>query len=265
MEKSRENSVFREKYGPYALVAGASYGLGGAYAEALAERGMNLILMARDKDRLMTSAARLTEQYPVDVITFAADLADYEKVKNFISGLEVSIGLLVYNAAYAPIGPFEKMSEEQLALSAAVNVRTPLLLTKLLSQKMIQNKKGGIVLMSSLAGIQGSPNLAAYAATKAFNAILAESLWNELRPHGVDVVGCCAGAVLTPGYSQAKSKTAPGALPAEIVAEQALKALGHGPITVPGNLNKFVKFLMVRILPRRAAISIMARNTGSLS
>jgi len=257
---------FKEKYGPYALVAGGSYGLGGAYAEALAKRGLNLILLARQQERLEAAAARLREQYSIDVKTFAVDLADYEKTKNFIATLDVSIGLLVYNAAYAPIGLFENTGEDQLAQATAVNVRAPLLLSKLLSGPMIKNRRGGIVLMSSLAGVQGSPNLATYAATKAFNAILAEGLWKELQPHGIQVIGCCAGAILTPGYQQAeKSKKAPGTLTAEKVAEQTLRALERGPIIVPGGLNKFVRFLMARLMPRRIAINIMAQNTGGLS
>jgi short-subunit dehydrogenase len=260
------NVYFKEKYGPYALVAGASYGLGGAYAEALAKRGLNLVLAARERERLESTASRLREQYSVDVKALAVDLADYEKAKKLITALDVTIGLLVYNAAYAPIGLFETMSEDQLALAAAVNVKAPLLLSKLLSAPMIKNRRGGIVLMSSLAGVQGSPKLAAYAATKAFNAILAESLWKELQPHGIDVVGCCAGAILTPGYRQAeKNKQAPGTLAAEKVAEQALRALGHGPIVVPGGFNKFVRFLMARFFSRRMAINIMAQNTGGLS
>jgi short-subunit dehydrogenase len=259
-------TLFRQKYGPYALVAGASYGLGEAYAEALARRGMNLVLMARGQEQLEATATRLKEQYSVDVISIAADLADYEKAKSLLSGLNVSIGLLVYNAAFAPIGLFETKSEEQLALAAAVNVKAPLLLTKFLSSRMIQNRRGGIVLMSSLAGVQGSPNLATYAATKAFNTVLAEGLWKELRPHNIDVVGCVAGAILTPGYRQAENKkTAPGTLPASRVAEAALNALGKGPTVVPGGLNKFVRFLMARLLPRRLAIDIMAKNTGGLS
>jgi short-subunit dehydrogenase len=257
---------FKERYGPYALVAGGSSGLGEAYAEALARRGLNLILQAREKVRLESTANRLKEQYSVDVISFAVDLADYEKVKNFLTTLDVSIGLLVYNAAYAPIGLFENQSEDQLSLAVAVNVKAPLLLSKLLSASMIQNRRGGIVLMSSLAGIQGSPRLAAYAATKAFNAILAEALWKELQPHGIDVIGCCAGAILTPGYQRAeKSKIAPGTLKAEQVAEQTLRALGKGPIIVPGGFNKFVRFLMTRLVSRRMAINIMAQNTGGLS
>ena len=258
--------LFREKYGPWALVAGASYGLGGAYAEALARRGLNLVLLARGKEQLEAAASRLRELYRVDVICHAVDLADYAKTRDIIAGLNVPIGLLVYNAAYAPIGLFENTSEEQLALAAAVNVRTPLLLAKLLSVEMIRRGQGGIVLMSSLAGGQGSPRLQTYAATKAFNAVLAEGLWRELRPRGVDVIGCVAGAILTPGYRQAeKAKAAPGTLSAARVVEHTLDALGKGPIVVPGAVNKIARFVMTRLLPRRAAIAMMDKNTGGLS
>ncbi|HPS35710.1 MAG TPA: SDR family NAD(P)-dependent oxidoreductase, partial [Oscillospiraceae bacterium] len=199
-----KTAPFKEKYGPYALVAAGSDGLGFAYAEAIAKRGLNLVLIARQQERLKAAAARLRDTYNIDVIAVAADMADFENVKQQIVALNVSIGLLIYNAAYAPIGLFENTGEDRLALAAAVNVKAPLLLTKLLSEPMIQQKRGGIVLMSSLAGGQGSPNLATYAATKSFNAILAEGLWKELKPHGVDVIACCAGAILTPGYQQAE-------------------------------------------------------------
>ena len=269
MKTSKKYMQFRNKYGPYALVAGGSSGLGAAFAESLARWGLNLILTAREKDRLEATAARLREKYSAEVLTFAADLADYENVKKLIDDLisqKKSIGLLVYNAAFAPIGLFENTGEDQLSLAAAVNVKTPLLLTKYLSAPMIKNKKGGIVLMSSLAGSQGSPNLAAYAATKAFNAILAEGLWKELKPRGVDVIGCCAGAILTPGYQQAeKTGQAPGTMTAEDVAEQTLNALGKGPIVIPGGINKIGRFVLTRLLTRKAAIDIMSKNTGGLS
>jgi short-subunit dehydrogenase len=178
----------------------------------------------------------------------------------------VSIGLLVYNAAYAPIGLFENIGEEQLAQVSAVNVRTPLLLTKFVSARMIEKRRGGIILMSSLAGAQGSPKLAAYASTKAFNMILAEGLWKELRPHGIDVISCCAGAILTSGYQQAeKAQTAPGALSPEMVAERTVRALGHGPVVIPGGLNKFARFLMTRLMSRKAAVTMMSKNTRGLS
>ncbi len=256
---------FKQKYGPYALVAGGSDGLGFAFAEAIARRGLNLVLLARQAERLEAAAVRLRETYHIDVAAFAVDLADYDRVKAIVDGLSVSIGLFVYNAAYAPIGLFAEKSEEQLALAAAVNVGTPLLLTKKLSESMLAQKKGGIVLMSSLAGSQGSPNLAAYAATKAFNAVLAEGLWAELKPRGVDVLGCVAGAILTPGYQKAgNAKQAPGTLPADKVAEAALKALGKRPIVIPGGVNKIGRFVLTRVLSRKAAIKLMSKNTGGL-
>jgi short-subunit dehydrogenase len=261
-----KTTQFKEKYGQYALVAGGSDGLGFAFAEAIARRGLNLVLIARQEDRLKAAAARLKEMYEIDVISISADMADYENVKKIINTLKVSIGLLVYNAAFAPIGLFENTSEDHLALAAAVNVKAPLLLTKLLSVSMIKQKRGGIVLMSSLAGAQGSPNIAAYAATKSFNAILAEGLWKELKPHGIDVLACCAGAILTPGYQQAKeTKPALGTLRANEVAEQTLNALGRGPIVIPGAINKIGRFVLTRLLSRKAAIDIMSKNTGGLS
>ena len=266
IKNNKKKLPFREKYGPYALVAGGSSGLGEAFAEALAERGLNLVLIARRKEELNSTADRLRERYSVDVKTAPANMADFENIKNIIAELNVSVGLLVYNAAFSPIGAFENTSEEHLALAAAVNVKTPLLLAKLLAAPMIQNSRGGIVLMSSLAGGQGCPKLAAYTATKAFNTVLAEGLWKEFRPYGIDVIGCCAGAILTPGYKQAaKSKAAPGSMEAREVAEQTLKALGTGPVVIPGKINKIARFLMTRLLSRKAAINMMEKNTGGLS
>jgi short-subunit dehydrogenase len=261
----RKLEQFRTKYGPCALVCGASEGLGAAYAEALAKRGLNLALIARKKDMLEDLAKELKEKYPVEVVCLPVDLRDYERVKHCIGALEVPVGLLVYNAAYCPIGPFEETSEEQLSRLIAVNITGPLLLARLLSESMIKNHRGGIVLMSSLAGGQGSPRLASYAASKAFNAILAEGLWKEFKPHGIDVIASCAGAVLTPGYRQAQHARAPGTLPAAAVAEKTLNMLGKSPVTVPGGINKAAHFLMTRVLPRKLAIVIMSNNTGALS
>lgn len=257
---------FGERYGPYALVAGGSIGLGAAFAEAIARRGVNLVLVARNEARLEETAARLREAHRVEVIAVAADMADWGGVKARVSALDVEIGLLVYDAAFAPIGLFADTSEDDLALAAAVNVNAPLLLTRLLAEPMIERGRGGVVLMSSLAGGQGSPNLATYAATKSFNVILAEGLWKELKPRGIDVLACVAGAISTPGYKAAESaKPAPGTMIPEVVAETALKALGRGPVVVPGATNKVGRFVMTRLLSRRAAIGIMARNTGGLS
>jgi short-subunit dehydrogenase len=240
--------------------------LGASFAEGLARRGLNLVLLARNADQLNETAAQLRESFGVEVVAIAADVADFDNLAAKLADLGLEIGLLVYDAAYAPIGQFQGLTADQLARVTDVNVRGPLLLTKLLSAPMIARGRGGIVLMSSLAGSQGSPNLAAYAASKSFNAVLAEGLWHELKPHGIDVLACLAGAILTPGYSQAEGgKPAPGTMKAADVAEQTLNALGRGPIVIPGPVNKLARFALTRLMSRRAAIGIMSRNTGGLS
>jgi len=257
---------FKYKYGPWALVAGASEGLGAAYAEALAKRGLNLILIARRSEKLEILSNKLRNNYPVEIKYQALDLADFGQTKQFVSQLDLNIGLLIYNAAYAPIGYFENIPEDNLEKIIDVNIKAPLLLTRLMLPKMIEKGKGGIVLMSSLAGTQGSPKIATYAASKAFNAILAEGLWHELKGKGIDVLASCAGAIITPGYKNAQnSKDAPGTLDANKVAEATLKSLGKGPTTIPGFTNKMAHFFMGRLFPRKLAISIMDKNTKDLS
>ena len=257
---------FKTKYGPWALVAGASEGLGAAFAETLAKRGLNLILIARRLDKLAELAAELKNTYKIEVNYYAVDLADFQQPKLLVSQLEFPIGLLVYNAAYAPIGYFEDIAEEDLSKIVDVNIKTPLLLSKLVSTNMISRGKGGIVLMSSLAGTQGSPKIATYAASKAFNIILAEGIWHELRKHGIDVLATCAGAITTPGYKTAQNtKDALGTLDANTVAKTTLNALGKGPKVVPGFTNKLAHFFMGRIFSRKLAINIMNKNTKDLT
>ena len=257
---------FKNKYGPWALIAGASEGLGAAFARALADRGLNLLLIARRLNKLEVLAKELKADYQIEVEVQSVDLSDFDTVKKVVTDFKDSIGLLVYNAAFAPIGYIEDLEEVNLSRIVDVNIRTPLLLTKLMSSRMIANKRGGIVLMSSLAGAQGSPKIATYAASKAFNAILAEGIWKELEKYQIDVMASCAGAISTPGFNKASTgKDAPGTLTANEVAEDTLNALGKGPTIIPGFTNKLAYFFMNRIFPRKWAISIMNKNTKDLS
>ena len=257
---------FNSKYGPWALIAGASEGLGAAFAMALADRGLHLVLIARRQEKLEALAHQLRSLYKVKVKVHSQDLSDFKSVKKLICQYDKTIGLFVYNAAYSPIGYFEDIPEESLGQIIDVNIKTPLLLSKLISTEMIKRRKGGIVLMSSLAGYQGSPKIATYAASKAFNAVLAEGLWNELKKHNIDVLASCAGAISTPGYKNAQNtKDAPGTLSPKKVAESTLNTLGSGPTAIPGFTNKMAHFFMNRIFPRKWAISIMDKNTKDLS
>jgi short-subunit dehydrogenase len=178
---------------------------------------------------------------------------------------ELDIGLAVYNAAHAPIGELLSRPVDDLLRVIDVNIRGPLVFARTLAPKMAARGHGGIVLMSSLAGYQGAPRIATYAASKAFNIVLGEGLWSELKPHGIDVVVSTAGAIRTPGYAKAATKDAPGTLDADMVANLTLDALGHGPVVVPGAVNRLARFVLGRMLPRRAAINIFARSTKDLS
>jgi short-subunit dehydrogenase len=257
---------FTERYGTWALIAGASEGLGAAYAKALAERGMNLFLVARRRVLLDQLAERLRGSFNVEVRCCEGDLADpafLETLHATCSGLE--IGLIVCNAAQAPIGEFASRDVGELMRVVDVNVRAPVALLRAFLPDMTARGRGAVVIMTSLTGNQGTPRIAAYAASKAFARVLAESLWFELKDHGIDVVACCAGAVRTPGYAMAAGKDAPGTLDAEKVVERALRALGHGPVVIPGFVNRVATVFMTRLLPRRTAIAIMGTSTDSLA
>jgi hypothetical protein len=258
--------AFVSRYGPWAVVAGASEGLGAAFAEALAARGMNLVLLARRADLLAGVKDRLGTGKRIEIRTEACDLGRPELprvLEELTRGLEV--GVAIYNAAYAPVGDVLERSTDELLRVVDVNVRGPLLFARTLAPAMAARGRGGIVLMSSMAGFQGAPRIATYAASKAFNIVLGEGLWRELAPRGVDVVVSCAGAIRTPGYRKSAKVDAPGTLDAFVVAEQTLNALGHGPTVVPGATNRLARFLLGRLLPRRTAISIMASNTRGLT
>ncbi len=257
---------FPKRYGPWAVIAGASEGLGAAFAEALAMRGQNLVLVARRPALLDALAAKLRAERGVDIKTVACDLAEpsfMEVILRETAGLEV--GVAVYNAAYAPVGPLLDRPLDELLRVIDVNVRGPLSFAHGLAPGMVARGRGGVVLMSSLAGFQGSPRIATYAASKAFIRVLGESLWGELRPKGVDVVVSCAGAIRTPGYQQSAKKDAPGTLDADRVAEQTLAALGHGPLIVPGVVNKLASVLVGRLFPRATAVSLMKAATKNLT
>jgi hypothetical protein len=253
---------FAERYGPWAVVAGASEGIGAAFARALAARGLNLVLVARRAAPL----AELAGALPVETVTVPADLATpagLDALDRATAGLEV--GLVVANAAYAPIGRFVELDRAQADRAVALNCTAPVWLAHRYLPAMVSRGRGGFVLMSSLAGLQGVPRLAVYAASKSFGAVLAEGLWAELHGSGVDVVGCLAGAVSTPGLAASKPRPAPGTRTPEKVVEAALRGLGGGPRVVPGALMRFSAVVMGRLLPRRAAIAVIGRASGDVA
>jgi short-subunit dehydrogenase len=256
---------FRARYGPWALVAGASEGLGAEFATQLASRGLNLVLIARRGDLLESLSARLRQEYAVEVRAVTLDLARDDLASAAAEAIgELEIGLLVYNAALSMIGPYFTISLEDHLREVAINCRAPMTLAYLLGQPMLKRGHGGILLMSSLGGAQGSALLVNYTATKAYNRLLAEGLWDELRQQGVDVLTCCPPAVSTPGYLASAPKGAMSALTPRVVVEEALASLGKGPVIIPGWTYRLANVLMQRVLPRKSTIKLMGRVTRGM-
>ena len=264
----RRDISFAARYGPWALVAGASEGIGAAFAEAIAQRGVNVALVARRGPPLEALADRLTADHHVETLRIAADLANgIDAIPAALGDREV--GIVVANAALSLLGPF--LSEPLAAhlQEIDINCRAPLALAHEFGHHMVLRRRGGIILMSSLAGFQGGPNIANYAATRAYTAILAEGLWAELRHHGVDVLACCAGATTTPGLSSSNywssRRFAPRAQHPREVAEEALVALGTRPSHVTGRGNRLATLVMRRLIPRQLTIQLMEAATEGLS
>jgi len=259
---------FVNRYGPWGLVAGASQGLGAAYARELARRGLSVVLIARRSEPLQALGREIERDFGVAARPVTVDLSS----PDFLSVIEretrdLAVGLLVYNAAFSNGGLFLDRSPESLLKVIDTDCRAPLLLTRHFAGQMRERHRGGIILMSSLTAFNGSPGLAAYGATKGFNLVLGEGLWYELRRAGIDLTVCCAGAVRTPGYEAsvaAKSSFPPVLEPAK-VAREAVRALGRRMIVIPGSFNRAVSFLMRRLLPRRTTVRIMGEAVDSLS
>lgn len=261
--------TLKQKYGQLAMVAGASQGIGAAFSKYLAAEGMDLVLIARGKEVLDHLANSLIKEYFIDVTCIYCDLSDSSAIniiQQDVQGKEIN--LLVYNAALSYIGPFEKNSLEHHNQIAQTNMITPMNMLQLFGGRMIKKGTGAVILMASLAGFQGSGYLAAYAASKAFNRVLAESLWYEWKSKGVDVIGCCAGAISTPNFIESNSEKAslfaPRVQRPEEVVVECFKQLGKKPSFISGRGNKIASFIMQKILSRKMAINIMGDNTRKM-
>jgi uncharacterized protein len=254
---------FCAHYGPWGLIAGASQGLGAEYARQLAEIGLNLVIVARRADVLAALADDLRRRFPVQVRPVACDLSGGDAAAQVAAQTaDLEVGLLVYNAALAPVAPFFDLPLDEHLRAVATNVQTPLALAYLFGKAMRARRRGGIVLMSSLSAAQGSALISNYAATKAYNQVLAEGLWDELRQDGVDVLASLPASIATPGYladlpGDRHSPTQ--AMAPQQVAAETLAALGKQPTVVPGLSNRLAAFTMRHLFPRRSAIRLMGR------
>ena len=251
---------FKQRYGEWAIVAGASDGLGACYAEQLAERGLNLVLIARRTDLLSTLQQDLSQKYGVQIKTLTLDLLELNAAETIIDKTsDLEVGLLVFNAAFSRVGALHQHPIEEHLREIDINVRVPLILIHHFSKAMLERKRGGVLLMSSLSAFQGSAYISTYAASKSFQIVLAEGLWEEWRSQGVDALVCVAGAIRTPTYMSSQPRRQRAMMEPADVAREALAALGKQPYVIPGVGNKLASFFMRHLLPRKLTIRLMGR------
>jgi uncharacterized protein len=228
------------KYGPYALIAGGSEGVGAEFALLLAAAGVNLVLVARTTDALEQTADQC-RQHGAEVRTVQADLSAADACARIAAATaELEIGLLILVAgANTHSKEFLDGDLTEFQRVIDLNVSTPLALVHHYGQAMRSRRRGGIVLLGSLAGYLGSARHTVYGGVKAFTRIFAEGLWLELREHGVDVLELVLGVTRTPAMERiGLNFDAPGIVVAEPagVAREGLEWLGRGPVhIVSGN------------------------------
>lgn len=248
---------FSKKYGPWAIVTGASSGIGEEFARQLAALKMNLVLVARRKEKLELLSRELIEAHGIEVKIVSVDLSNpdfLKKVQYVTDSLE--IGLLVNNAGFALTGEFLCHTlEEELSL-LNVNCGAPLILAHTFGKKMAQRGNGGIINVASVAAFLPMPFWANYSASKVYLLHFSESLGYELQKKGVDVLALCPGGTRTEFSKVAGTKNG-GMEPARVV-ELALKKLGKQPVAIAGVSNQIISF-MNRFLPRQLLTKIGAR------
>jgi short-subunit dehydrogenase len=246
--------TFRERYGPWAIVLGASEGLGEAYARDAARRGLNVVVAARRSGPLTAVARSVHDDLGVDGVPVVCDLTSLDCVDTLRAVTDArEVGLVVYNATGSFLGPFLDEPPEHAREQVAINVSAVLGVCEHFGRAMVARGRGGIVLMSSGAGVAGTAGLAVYSATKAFQLTLAQALHLEWQGLGVDVLGVVGPAIDTPNFRRSFDHD-PDALPhpplpPDEVARDVLDALGQEMEIMPGAPNREA-YRFLSALPR---------------
>ncbi len=240
---------FAEKYGPWALITGASSGIGAEFAKRLAASGLNVVLVARREDRLRRIATELESEYSVETRVVAVDLSR----DDFLGPLrdataDFEVGLLVNSAGFATSGHLlDNDLDAELAM-LHVNSRAPLMLTHEFGRQMRDQGRGGIIFVSSTVAYSGAPGWSNYAATKAFDLTLSDGIARELHRDGVSVLAVSPGPTQTEFWQVAGGKPLFALTPQQVV-QAALSNLGRRSTTVVGWINKLI-VLSTRFAPR---------------
>lgn len=247
-----------KRFGPAAVVTGASDGIGRAIAHDLAAAGLDLVLVSRRASELGMLAGELRERHGARVTPLAFDLGRREELARLVEETRAQdIGLLVAAAGFGTSGPLLETDLETELDLVAVNCSAVLALTHTFGRRFATRGRGGIVLFGSLVGWQGTPYAANYAASKAYVQSLAEGLRVELAPRGVEVLAAAPGPVNT-GFARRADLRLGTAISAEKAARAIIAALGRAGTVVPGAAAKFLTWSL-KPLPRRLRVRIMGQ------
>jgi len=259
--------MFAEQYGPWAVIAGGSEGVGAGFARKLAAKGLNLVLLARKPGPLEALAQAIRAESQVEVRTLATDLTApdmLERVKAATAGLEV--GLMIYNAgAVSRFVEFIDGTVDEALRMVRLNVVGQTALAHHFGTGMRARGRGGIVLIGSVAGYAGGPEEICYSAAKAYTRIFSEGLWYEMKPHGVHVLGLILGLTRTPAMErQGLNMSNPEFPPADpdAVAQEGLDHLAEGPLWHADGTGEGAHYL--NALPREQAVEFMAQGAKAL-
>lgn len=246
------------QYGPWALVTGASDGIGRAFARHLAAEGLNLVLVARRGSALEALAAELRLAHGVDCRVLALDLAQPAATRQLAEATaDLDLGLLVAAAGFGTSGPLlDSALADELGM-VDLNCRAVVEQAWLFGQRFVRRRRGGVVLMSSLLAFHGTPRAAHYAATKAYVQSLAEGLRVEWAALGVDVIASAPGPVRSGFEARAHLRMAQAQDP-EVVARVTMQALGRQTTVRPGWLSKLLGWSLAT-LPRAGRVRVITQ------
>ena len=248
--------VAKQRYGPWAVVTGASDGIGREFARRLSESGVNVVLAARRQQRLEALATELMAAHRVQTEIIVTDLSKRAGVELLLKSTRpLDVGLFVACAGYGTSGNFLDAALDDELTMIDVNCRAVVSLAHAYGSRFARRGRGGLVFMSSLLAFQGVPRAASYAATKAFVQTFAEGLRDELRPFGVDVIASAPGPVHS-GFADRARMTMALAADAPLVARQTLAALGDRTTVRPGWLSKGLEGSL-KLLPRAGRVRVM--------
>ena len=252
---------FKDRYGPIALITGASSGIGLAFAEELATRGFDLVLVARRVERLQELAEKLDTRHGTKVSICDADLSQPTapaELHRLVAGRD--IGLVISNAGFSVRGPHESLDPDELTEMLTVNCHAPLHLARLFLPALKARHKGAFVMVSSIEALMGCPMSAAYAAMKALVLHLGEGLYAEAAGSGVDILTCCPGATNTEAGVRAgvDMSTLANVQQPRDLAVLTLDNLANGPAYFPNAAYK-TQFDQLLAMPKRDALLAMAQ------